>query len=393
MKTLKLVIVNLMVIGLIFSQISCKETVETPNQIGQNLPQFDLDTFEMNVVKAMNDGAKKPTGWAYAITKDGNLVRSGAFGQARLNQDGPKQFKNTTRHYQASVSKFYTAIGAMQLIYRKGLTIDTKIEPYLPQAWTRGNGVYDLSFKDLLKHESGLVSNNSDLWNTCNYDGIKTCIETGVDNAKTRNYLNVNFALFRILIPAMWKGMNDAPTIDLNDEASVADAFIQYMQENVFEKAGMSGISCLPDPRLTATLYYSSDDIGTLNNGTYYTDRTLICGGGGFYLSVIQMAAMNAYFNHSETFFDSDIRDIMREHGIGFELSGSSDEIHGDYYPKNGSNGGSDPFDQGMQTQIVHYPINGVEISMAMNCQGVSIPGGSLRQMLYDAYNNAWVLK
>jgi hypothetical protein len=165
------------------------------------------------------------------------------------------------------------------------------------------------------------------------------------------------------------------------------------MQENVFEKAGLTGISCVPDPRTTSTLYYSADDVGTNNTGTYYTDRTLICGGGGFYLSVIQMAVINAFFNHSNVFFPPSVRDEMRDNDIAYETSGSSDEEWGEYYPKNGSNGGNDPFDQGMFTQIVHYPFNGVEVALATNCHGFDMSGGNLRQMLYDAYNNAWVTK
>ena len=392
MKKLKRTLGILAVAAIPLLQTSCNETLNDPLGVNQNLPQFDLDLYEQNIIDGMMDGNKKPTGWAYAITQDGNLVRYGSFGKARLTQDGAKDFKPTSRHYMASVSKFYTALGAMRIIYAKGMTIDSKIEPYLPQTWTRGNGVYDLSFKDLLKHESGLVSDNGTLWDKCEYDGLKEAIKTGVDNPKTRNYLNVNFALFRVLIPAMWKGMPGAPAIDLNNEQSCANAFIQFMQEFVFEKAGLNGIDCEPDSRLDAMLYYSSDDIGTSNKGTFYTDRTLICGGGGFYLSVLQMAAVNAYFIHTNAIVNENIREIMQDHHIGFEIS-TSDEEHGDYYPKNGSNGGNDPFDQGMFTQIVHYPFNGVEVAIAVNCHGSSIAGGNTRQLLYDAYNNAWVIK
>ena len=387
----KIVKLTLFTLVLAFAFTSCENDVFNPLDVNQDLPQFDMDVFEQNIVTAMNQGPKKPVGWAYAITKDGTLARADAQGYARLSQDGIRDFKTSTKHYQASVSKYYTAIAAMQIIYRKGLTIDAKIEPYLPQSWTRGNGVYDLSFKDLLKHESGLVSNNSDLWATCDYNGLKTAIATGVDNPKERNYQNVNFALFRVLIPSLWKGMNGAPPINIEDANNCAATFILYLQKNVFEKAGLQDIDCVPDPRMTCVLYYSVDDVGTTNKGSYYTDRTTISGGGGFYLSTVEMAAVNAYFNHTNAFFNPTVRDIMRQHHIGFEIWGSADEIHGDYYPKNGSNGGSDPFDQGMQTQIVHFPGNGVEVSLTMNCQGYNIPGSSLQQMLYDAYNNAWV--
>lgn len=393
MKTLKKLSIALFVTTLIFSHFACeKETVANQNTVNQNLPQFNMDTFEQNIIDAIEMADKQAVGWGYAITQDGKLKRADAFGFARLLQDGVLPFSTSTKHYQASVSKFYTAVAAMQLIYAKGLTVDSEIEPFLPQTWTRGNGVYALTFKDLLKHESGLVSNNSDLWGTCDYDGVREAIKTGVDNPKERDYLNVNFALFRILIPAMWKGMDGAPYIDLNSETSVASAFVEYLQKNVFEKAGLQNISTDPGNRMNCCLYYSADDLGTANKGTYYTDRFLIAGGGGFYLSVIEMAVMNAYFNHTEAFVSSEVRDIMREHHIGFEPWGSGDEIHGDYFPKDGSNGSSDPFVQGMRTQIVQFTGNGVEVALAMNCTGVDVPGGSLRQMLYDAYNDAWVI-
>lgn len=392
MKTLKKTIIGLLLTVMIFTHFACeKEIVGSQNTINQDLPQFNMDTFEQNILDAIESAEKGPTGWGYAITKDGKLERADAFGWARMSPDGALPFSTSTKHYQASVSKFYTAIAAMKLIYDKGLTVESYIEPFLPQTWTRGNGVYALTFKDLLKHESGLISNNSDLWNTCDYDGLKQAIKTGVDNPKEREYLNVNFALFRVLIPSMWKGMNGAPSIDLNNAQSVAGAFIQYMQQNVFEQAGLQEIDTDPGNRLSCCLYYSADDVGTQNNGTYYTDRFLISGGGGFYLSVVEMAAVNAYFNHTESFLSEEVKEIMQEHHLGFEPWGDNDEIHGDYYPKGGSNGGSDPFDQGMKTEIIHFTGNGVEVAIAMNCQGVDVPGGNLRQMLYNAYNDAWV--
>ncbi len=371
---------------------SC-ESDEGINDIQTNGPVFDLDAFEQNIIDYIEAGGNSPVGWSYTISVNGNLARSNAYGQARTTTDGALDFSLNKEINVASISKFYTAIAVMQLLEANNLTIDDKIEDWLPASWAKGSGVNNLSFKDLLKHESGLQSTNNNFNTTLVYQGLKDCIETGVVNPKTRNYLNVNFALFRVLIPSLWKAVDDTNAIDIENDANTQFMYLLYMQENIFDKLSLPLVGCVPEDKNIATLYYNVNDINNTNNGRYYDSWNNKAGGGGYFMTPIEMAKVIAYYEHTEILVSKEQRDIMKQHRIGMDRADPADEIHGNYYGKNGSIGtSSDPtISQGVLTQMVMFPVNGVDCIIVMNSQGVTLNNNaSLRQMIYDAYNDAW---
>lgn len=351
-------------------------------------PQFNMDLFEQNIIDYVNFGTADPIGWGYAINQNGQLARSNAYGDARTDADGQLDFTLGKEANVASVSKFYTAIGAMQLIYANGLTIDSTISKWLPDSWAQGPGVSNLTFKDLLTHTSGLQSANNDFSNTLSYAGLQACIATGVINPKTRNYLNANFALFRILIPSLWEPLSNY-AINIEVDANTQFMYLLYMQENVWDVIDLPLVGCMPEARTSCTLYYNVSDAGTSNTGAYYGDWNPICGGGGYFMSLFEMAKLNAYFEHTEDLLTDELKQVMKDNRIGMDSADPSDELHGKYYSKNGSisNGAG----QGVLTQIAMFPASGVEIAVNMNSQGAVFQGNvSLRQMIFDAYNNAW---
>ncbi|MEZ5001538.1 MAG: serine hydrolase [Chitinophagales bacterium] len=368
----------------IFFFTNCEE--EGP-QFQQAGPHFSLDLFEQNIIDYVNFG-NDPIGWGYVINQNGQLARSNAYGDARTAVDGQIDFTISKEANIASVSKFYTAIGAMQLIYANGLTIDSLIAPWLPASWTKGPGVNSLTFKDLLTHTSGLQSTNSNFSVTLGYEGLKTCIATGVVNPKTSNYLNVNFALFRVLIPSLWDPLSNN-AIDIEVDANTQFMYLLYMQENVWDVINLPLVGCMPEARETCTLYYNTADAGTSTPGTYYGDWNPMCGGGGYFMSLLEMAKLNAYFEHTEDLVSDELKQIMKTNRIGMDGADNADEIHGNYYGKGGSI--SNGSNQGVRTQIVMFPFNGIDIAINMNTQGMDFQGTtSLRQMIYDAYNDAW---
>lgn len=358
-----------------------------------NAPErFDIDAFEQNLIDYVNWGNDQPIGWAYTISQQGQLKRSNAYGLARLPIDGQQDFTVNKEINVASISKFYTAIAALQLIEANGLTIDSKIASWLPASWTKGPGVNNLTFKDLLKHESGLQSTNSNFDNTLGYEGLKTCIQTGVVNAKTRNYLNVNFALFRVLIPSLWKPLSDN-AIDVENDANTQFMYLLYLQENIFDRIDLPLVGCTPEAWEDATLYYNVNDFASNTAGVYYSSWNNKCGGGGYFMSPMEMAKVNAYFEHTDVLLSNDMKQVMKTHRLGLDSAPSASlEIHGKYYGKNGSisNGNG----QGILGQIAMFPINGVDCVVIMNTQGVTLRddnnNNSLSRMIYKAYNDAW---
>jgi len=377
---------------LLFSSISCEQD-DSIDDLQTNAPIFDLNLFEQNLITYVEAGGNSPIGWAYTISQNGNLARSNAYGQARISIDEAQDFTLNKEINVASVSKFYTAIGVMQLLEANNLTIDDKIINWLPDSWTKGPGVANLSFKDLLKHESGLQSTNNNFDTTLGYQGLKDCIETGVVNPKTRNYLNVNFALYRVLIPSLWNNLEESPVIDIENDANTQFMYLLYMQQNIFDRLSLPLVGCVPEDRKIATLYYNINDINNASNGQYYESWNNKSGGGGYFMTPIEMAKVNAYFEHTEILISKDQRDLMKLHRLGMDIADPTDEIYGNYYGKAGSIGtSSDPaVSQGVRTQVVMFPGTGVDCVIVMNSQGVTLQDtSSLRQMIYNAYNNAW---
>jgi len=385
--TFKTIILSILV--LIF--MGCED--DPSSQFGFEESSFNIDLFEQNIIDYVNAGNNSPIGWAYTISEQGTLSKSDAFGQARTSSDGAINFSENKEINIASVTKFYTAIAVMQLLEANNLTIEDPIAPWLPASWDTDDGIDGLNFKDLLKHESGLESSNNNFDVTLGYEGLKQCIGTGVVNSQTRNYLNVNFALFRVLIPSLWDASDDTNAIDIEHDGNTQFMYLLYMQENIFDRLQLPVVDCYPEDRNIATLYYNVNDINTQTNGLFYNDWNNKSGGGGYFMSAREMAVVNAYFEHTEVLVSASQRAIMKEHRLGMDREDTSREAHNNYYGKGGSigTGGGASVSQGVRAHIAMFPINGIDCVVVMNSQGVTFTGNTnLGQMIYDAYNNAW---
>lgn len=375
----------LILTGLSFVFSSCENIF---NKLQTNTPVFSIDRFEENLIDYVNWGNTTPTAWAYTISHNGVLKKSAAFGDARNAADGQLNFTVNKEINVASVSKFYTTIAAMQLLEANNLTVDDKILTYLPDSWNPGPGVDDLTFKDLLMHRSGLESENTNFDETLVYSGLKECIETGVINSKNRSYLNVNFALFRVLIPSLWSQLDNAPAIDIESDGNTQFTYLLYLQQYVFDPLDLALVGCIPEARDICTLYYDINDDETVM-GAYYGDWNPWCGGGGYFMSVMEMAKVNAYFEHTEVLVSEEARNTIKQFRLGLDNGFSDFEEHGKYYGKNGSisNGSG----QGVLTQIEMFPLNGIDCVVVMNSQGVTFKDNeTLKKAIYLAYNDAW---
>ncbi|MEZ4805631.1 MAG: serine hydrolase, partial [Bacteroidia bacterium] len=254
----------ILVFTLLFLSACKKEAINQKKSFG---PDFNLDKFEDELKASIQPSGA--IGWTYIISQNGLFARGGGFGKARNNADGNRAMNINTKVNMASISKFLTATAVMQLLERRNLTVDSKIGQWLPNNWNQGPGVSQLSFREILGHTSGLSSVNTQFSRTLGYTGLRKMIDTGVIRSKTYTYLNANYALCRILIPSLWKGLNDAPLMLILDSATTEKNYEKYMQKHIFEPIGLSNITCEPEDRSICTLYYSTTD-GETNNGLYY---------------------------------------------------------------------------------------------------------------------------
>src|SRR5215211_711893 len=171
-------------------------SVTTPETI-------DLDLFARGLVGRLNGHV---VGFSYAIARNGAVVRSGGGGFRRLHQDGGEaRFTADTMAQAASASKTITAAALIKALDERGLSVDTKIDKYLPRCWKKGPSVRGLTFRDLLGHHSLLPQGTN-----CSDDPL-ACILAIVakghpalrdkDGEVRYEYNNTVYGLMRVLLP------------------------------------------------------------------------------------------------------------------------------------------------------------------------------------------------
>jgi CubicO group peptidase (beta-lactamase class C family) len=141
-------------------------------------------------------------------------------GLARTSANGtPVNFETSTPSGVGSVSKFITAIAAVQLLDRPdagnvegwnelNATLDTPMYLALPPYWKLRTDIQKITFRHLLTHTSGLAAEGAKGEPGDDYFSLKTYLSPtpapGTPPLGTLGsyaYSNVGFCLFRLLLP------------------------------------------------------------------------------------------------------------------------------------------------------------------------------------------------
>ncbi|MCH8904851.1 MAG: serine hydrolase, partial [Bacteroidetes bacterium] len=246
-KSLKVILLFLLITTFLLS--GCKKIDELCN--GDDC--FSIDLFIANLE---DEVANKCVGYAFAVFAEGDLqgVRSGGF--SRTSADLPElKFAPTKRVTVASVSKTITAIGVLQLLEKNSLSITAKIYHQLPSDWSLGSNIKTISYEDLLTHFSGFRTPDKRVG--FDYSELESYVSAGIEleDKKDDVYENINFTLFRIIIPYLdgFDPLTDNPGNDIGKATS--DAYIDYMMTNVLNPAGIMFADCQAE-EIDPTLYY-----------------------------------------------------------------------------------------------------------------------------------------
>jgi len=239
-------------------------------------------------------------GYACTVGK----ATGGAFshGYARTNANAPaKLFLPSTKITVASVSKVVTALTAIRVLAKKGVSLDSGIGGHLPGDWHLDPYVASITFRQLLQHRSGI----KDYGNTPqDYASLKTFFTQSVDHSKntkcqgsavqnppnpinpndpTPCYSNYNFSIFRVLLPWIDGFVDDPP----NRAAKLAATYVKLAQTNVFEPVGAVGVDCKPPTSgPQAGSYAFAYAYPGTNGGFDWGDNTLGAGAAGWYLAI-----------------------------------------------------------------------------------------------------------
>jgi len=374
---------------------SCQKEKLAPNPITQ---EFNAVKFRQQISNFLSIGTARARGFSIVVNKDGNWVDTFSFGWAYRNATGGSYASMHVNQEinMASVSKTITAVGALQLLKKNNLKIDSTIGRWLPAYWNAATAIRNITFGELLTHSSGISESAT------TYDSLKATVARGLDNPlKPFNvYANSNFALFRAMIPyladrnaAIAKENAMLPNTT-GFETWLSQEYVKYMQANVFTPIGIANATCTPSANTAMAFNENTggpvDQVITAVNGDWLN----ACGGGGYYLSVMEVARFQAYLAHTNILLDQTQRALMNSKLLGWDSGDSRMSNRGQAYGKDGAlfwdlNNDQviNPGEPGLQTFIMQFP-NKIEVTIAVT----SIPGPfrTFAGMVTNAYNNSW---
>jgi D-alanyl-D-alanine carboxypeptidase len=366
-------------------------------------PHFDVAEFEAQIRQKMDN---KAIGYSYAINFQKQLYTADGVGFERIDGDGdgPYWHDGYGRMNIASISKTLTAVAVLQLLEKNGLSIYDPVGPWLPDDWDKAYGFDNpqfIRFYDLLTHHSGLKQTIQAIeafdaefksLDKVKWDGLKAVVARGTIPAYYEDpnpaYSNVNFALFRVIIPALWKASGENPGIGELDELEAAALYASYMAENLFIPLGIHQAACYS---LEISLRYYNFHGPSNEAGAPAGNWHLSCGSGGWYLSAYNLANLMANIRYNDNILSPAMRSLMDEHKLGWSYSWSQNGDHGHYLAHAGALY-LDPGDFGerreMQGCVMKFPIH-VEAVLLVNS---SIKNNILPcTKLAAAFDNAWV--
>ena len=258
--------------------------------------------------------AREAVGFAYVIYEGPRMTKRGSGGQRLRDSEKKFPFTINTELGIGSITKTLTAMSLLKRLSSKGLSVDDKIEPFLPKNWARGANISTITFRELLTHTSGFRLNDDD------YEGLKSMIAGGIMlTNKVNYYRNSNFSLMRILITSVcgikFSGTNADPLL-------AAGAYKLSMQEDVFEPSLVKGADCRLNSLEIGFLYGPVRDPGDAFDYDDGDDSTMIAGAGGWKLTPLELARTIHTFFTTERILPAALRDKMISEGLGTDSRG-----------------------------------------------------------------------
>ena len=323
----------ILTVSVLFGLNACKPQAD----VGPGGTTLDVEDLAKSIESKIKDNVK---GYQIVIYADGSLRASRAGGAARLSQDAPVRAMSIGDKINvASVSKTVTAAALMKLLTEKNISVTTPFWTYLPEHWSIPASVKALTFRQLFTHRSGFKTHYGS-----DYANLKKVVSLGASLDKSYLYNNSNYALMRFLIAelsgAKITAMPAKPTVaqTITIEATQAleytNAYIDYCQDNVFDKIALaSNMACKPTDANPALCYKWAAPSG---NGTDWGDMTLTNAERGWNMSGLQMASLLNTLNNTSKIVPMSVGKTMRTDSLGYDGCNMKTNNGVSYYFKNG---------------------------------------------------------
>ncbi len=213
---------------------------------------LDWDRFE-NEIRNRLDG--NVVGYAFAISRNGGFMRTGAGGLRRLGIDGgARAFTTKTQAQTASAAKTINAAAIIKALNDRGFSVDTKVKGFLPSCLKLGKSMSTLTFRHILNHTSGLPKVG------CNGGSPYDCLVKMLAEGRTQpfdvSYNTHAYDLIRWLVPLVQNTPGMKSQFELFDckntkgvlNRKVSEKFARYLFDEILGPVGA-----------TASFYPSGD--------------------------------------------------------------------------------------------------------------------------------------
>jgi D-alanyl-D-alanine carboxypeptidase len=282
-----------------------------------------------------------PTSYRYVLCDGSSMIRTGAGGFSRREIDKPmRPARLEDRLEICSLSKMITAAAVLATLQEKNMSPDELVAPFFPSDWKLHDEVKKLTFRDFLTHKTGF------LWSpdaagpkqdgTSFLDVKKIVGQMPFNPIKTESlYRNVNFAVFRIVLPYLASYDRFARTVTLIErepkDAILARSYVDIVNRVLLSPSGVTHAGCnsktlsasvAPKGRpapigseipVLAYHFMKADEPG-LDQG----DRTLGAGSSGWCLSAPDLARVLQTLLFTEVVLSEKSRSHMKTTQIGY---------------------------------------------------------------------------
>ena len=245
----------------------------------------------------------------------------GARGLARRAQDIHKRSMSTVLLMNcASNSKIITAVAVLKMLLKSSkVSLSTPMYKYLPKAWEVHPDVKKITFQNLLGYRSGL----KEIKNTSGNNLKNLVCEKPFNVTGYFNYKNVDYALFRYLLPGLasynYNGF-------LND-SEYGLKFKELIEELVFEPIDLTNVHVKMPSVLKKREMLSYSNWNTTTKGVGSNDQLKSMGSTGWFLTTRDYAHFCRSLWYTDKLLPQWLRDKMFDEGLAYDYTDTSAEI------------------------------------------------------------------
>jgi CubicO group peptidase (beta-lactamase class C family) len=274
----------------------------------------------------------------------------------------------------ASIGKLFTTVAAIKLLDQHGLSVDAKIRPYLPYDWAEGPGVETITFRELLTHRAGFRHNSNDVF--ADNDAARRQIEDGVraEDKGTAEYNNLNFAVFKELLPALAGVADPGPA---QRSAIYDQAFKDIIRRQVFDLLGITEATCDGPPASPPAAIYPAlpDSIFGPPQGVETPPGAAACAAGGWIMSPSSLHLFVTDLISGSKLLSGSQKQLMNNNCLGWDCSVFSQPGY------RGKSGSFNVYNAELSTFVGIF-VNEIPVVIVTN----SRPPGPPSEIAYDSF-------